>query len=244
MIEVPRFFLQNVLEQMLDHFLGECFTAQRRERRDAHERAFKATDIATDAVGEEFEDFVRQLDLHPSRFLAQNRQPRFDGRWLKLGGQSPFEPRDQAVLEVRDFRRRAIARQHDLFVPVKESVEGVKKLLLRAFFAAKELNVVNAKQIGLTIALAKLDQIIVLNGVDELVDEQFARKIDHFGVFLFREHVLTDRLHQVRLAEANAAVNKKRIVGAGWCLSDGETGRVRNFIVRPDYEGFESVARI
>src|SRR5205807_329520 len=65
---------------------------------------------------------------------------------------------------------------------VEERVEGVKKLFLRAFFAAEKLNVVNAEQIGLAITLAEFDQVIVLNRVDEFVDEKLARKINHMKV--------------------------------------------------------------
>src|SRR5205085_10726424 len=105
---------------------------------------------------------------------------------------------------------------------------GVKEFLLRALFAAEKLNVVNAEQVGLAIALAEFDQIVVLNRVDELVDEKLARKINHLHVvFLLREHVRTNRLHQMRFAQPDTAVNKKRVVSAGRRLRDRETGRVR-----------------
>jgi hypothetical protein len=131
-----------------------------------------------------------------------------------------------------------------LFVSIEERVECVKKFLLRTFFAAEELNVVNAKQIGLAIAFAEFDQVIVLNRVDEFVDEKFARKINHLHVFLFRQNVLADRLHQVRLAKTDAAVDKKRVVSARRRLRHSEAGRMRDFIIRPDHEGFKCVARI
>ena len=60
--------------------------------------------------------------------------------------------------------------------------------------------------------------------------------IDHLRVFLFRPDVLADRLHQVRLAESDAAVNEERVVGARGRLRDRETGGVRDFIVRTDHE--------
>ena len=63
-------------------------------------------------------------------------------------------------------------------------------------------------------------------------------------VFLFRADVLADRLHQVRLAQPDAAVNEERIVGAGRRLRDRETRRVRDLVVRTDDERLESVARI
>src|SRR5436305_9390272 len=128
------------------------------------------------------------------------------------------------MLEIRNLRRRPVAREHNLFVAVEQRIEGVKKFLLRAFLAAEKLNVVNTEQIGLAITLPEFDQIVVLNRVDEFVDEKLARKINHLGVFLFRQSILADRLHQMRFAKTDTAINKKRIVSAGRGLRDGQTG--------------------
>ncbi len=148
------------------------------------------------------------------------------------------------MLEVRDLGRRPIAREHDLFMPVEEGVERVEKFLLRALFAAEELNVVDQQQIGLPVAFAKFDQVIVLDGVDEFVDEKFARKVHHLRVFLFHPDVLPDRLHQVRLAESHPAVNEERVVSARGRLRDRETGGVRDLVIRADHERFESIPGI
>src|SRR5688572_13164099 len=98
---------------------------------------------------------------------------------------------------------------------IEERVEGVEELLLRAFLAAEELDVVDQQQVRLAITLPELYQRAVLDRVDEFVDEELTREIHHLRVLLFREDVLADRLHQVRLAEPDAAVNEERVVGAG-----------------------------
>ena len=182
--------------------------------------------------------------LQGVRFLAQNRHARFHIGRLQLRGQSPFETRNQPMLEIRNLGGRAIARKHDLFMPVEERVEGVEKFFLRALLAAEELDVVDQEQIGLPIAFAEFHQLVVLDRVDEFVDEKLARKIHDLRVFLFRPDVLADRLHQMRLAEPDAAVNEERVVGSGRRLRDGETRGVRDLVVRPDDERFETVARI
>src|SRR3984893_13781439 len=97
---------------------------------------------------------------------------------------------------------------------VEECVEGVEEFLLRTFFAAEKLDVIDQEQVGLAITLSEFDQIAVLDRVDELVNEELAREIHHFARFLLRPNVLPDRLHQVRFAQADAAVDKKRIVSA------------------------------
>ena len=83
----------------------------------------------------------------------------------------------------------------------------------------------------------------MLDRVDELVDEQFAGEVHHLS-FLLRPSILAYGLHQVRLAKADAAVNKERVVGPGRRLRDGQTGGMRNLIVRADYERFKGVSWI
>src|SRR5438270_6498302 len=179
----PSFLLQNVLEQMLDDFAGKLFATERSERRHPHERAFQATNVAANAVGQEFENLVRQFDLHPPRFFPENGKARLDCWRLQLRSQAPLKTRHQPMLEIRDLRGRPVGREDDLLVSVEERIERVKKFLLRTFFAAEKLNVVNTDQIGLAITLPEFDQIVVLNRVDEFVDEKLARKINHLGVF-------------------------------------------------------------
>src|ERR1051326_703550 len=192
---VARFLLQKILEQMFDRF-GRGFAAtERGVGRNPDQRALQPAHVGANAIRQEFENLVAQFDLQGSRFLAQNGETSLHRRRLEFGGQTPLETRNQPVLEIGDLGGRPIAGKDNLLVAVKEGVESVKKFLLRAFFAAKKLNVVDQKQIGLAIALSELDQIAVLDRIDEFVDEKLARKINHLGVFLFSEHELSDRLH-------------------------------------------------
>src|SRR5437867_10703702 len=94
------------------------------------------------------------------------------------------------------------------------------------------MNVVDQKQIGLTVTLPEFDQRAVLDRIDEFVNEKLARNVNDSRVFLFREHELADRLHEVRLAQTDAAVDEQRVVGAGGRLCDGQARRVRDLVVR------------
>src|SRR4030095_775910 len=130
-------------------------------------------------------------------------------------------------------------REDNLFMAVEKGVEGVKKFLLGTFLATEEMNVVNQEKVSLAIALAELDQVVVLDRVDEFIDEQFAREIHHAGAFAARPKVLADRLHEMCFAKPNASINEERVVGLGRRLRDGQARGVRNLIVRPDHERFE-----
>ena len=96
-------------------------------------------------------------------FLLQNGQAHFDVRRLQVGDQTPFEARDEAMLEVLDFAGRTVAGQDDLLVRFVQGVEGVEEFLLNAFLAGEELDVVDQQHIGLAVFFAELDQLVVLD---------------------------------------------------------------------------------
>ena len=55
---------------------------------------------------------------------------------------------------------------------------------------------------------------------------------------------MADRVHQMGLAQADAAVQVKRVVRAGRGLADGHRGRVGELVRRADHERFERVAGV
>src|SRR5205823_2411385 len=142
---------------------------------------------------------------------------------------------------IGNLGRRAVARENNLFMPVEKGVEGVKKFLLRALLAAEKLNVVDQEEVCLSIAFAKLNQVVVLNCVDKFVDKKFARKVHDLCIFLFHPNVLTDRLHQVCLAKSDPAVIKAGVIR--WCrrLCSSRTRPMRNLFIRSDDKCFELV---
>ena len=58
-----------------------------------------------------------------------------------------------------------------------------------------------------------------------------------------RQHVVADRVHQVRLAQADAAVEKQRVVRPRRRFGDRAARRVRELIRGTDDERVERVAR-
>src|SRR5438874_13006580 len=127
---------------------------------------------------------------------------------------------------------------------VKERVERMEKFLLRPLVTTEKLNVVNQKKVGLAITFPEFYQIAVLYRVDELVDEQLTRDVEHPYVFPFSPDKVADGLHQMGLAQTDATVNKQRVVRSRRRLRDRETGCVRDFVVRADDERFKRVPRI
>src|SRR6266581_5425624 len=145
------------------------------------------------------------------------------------------------MLQVCDLRSGPVAGEDDLFMPIEKRVERLEEFFLRTIFASEKLDIVDQKKISLAITLPEFDQIAVLDRVDELVDEQFTREVYHLHIFLLRPDVLTNRLHQMRLAETDPAVNEQRVVRARRRLRHGKTRCMRDFVVRTDHERFKRV---
>ena len=58
------------------------------------------------------------------------------------------------------------------------------------------------------------------------------------------EDALADRLEQVRLAQADAAVDEQRVVGLAGLLGDGDAGGVRQAVAGAGDEVFEDVVGV
>ena len=79
---------------------------------------------------------------------------------LDVGDQSPLESRAQPLLESGNFMGRTIAADDDLLLRVVQRVEGVEELVLRAFLARDELNVVDEQHVDAAIARAEIEDAI------------------------------------------------------------------------------------
>ena len=184
------------------------------------------------------------VDAHELRLLVENGQAHFDVRRLQIGDQTPFEPRDQAVFEVLNFAGRAVAGEHDLLVRLVQRVEGVEKFLLNALLAGQKLDVVNQQHVGLPVFLAEPGELVVLDAVNVFVGEFFGRDIGDARAFLVAGDVLADGVQQMGLAQADAAVKEKRVVGFAGRLGDGQRGGVGEIVVVADDKRVERVLGI
>ena len=140
-----------------------------------------------------------------------------------------------------DFAGRPVAGEHDLFVPLVQRVEGVEKLLLNPLLAREKLDVVNQQHVRLTVFLAELGELVVLDAVNVFVGELFGRNVRDARAFLVARRVLADGMEQMCLAQPDAAVKKKRIVGFSGCLGDGQRGRVGKVVVVADNKRVKGV---
>ena len=221
---VTALFVQDFAEQSLHHGEGQFLAGEGGEGGDADEGAFETADVGADAVGQEIDDVLRQLRAHGLGLFAQNGQAGFDVGRLHFGDQAPFKAGNQALLQVLDFRRGAVAGEDDLFVGLVQGVEGVEEFLLDPLLAGQELDIVNEQHVGLAVFAAEADQLVVLDGVNVFVGEFLRGKISDAGDFFVGGHMLADGVEQVRLAQSDSAVKEQRVVGFAGGLGDRHGG--------------------
>ena len=129
----------------------------------------------------------------------------------------------------------------DLLAGLVEVVERVEELLLRALLAGDELDVVDQEEIDGAVLGAELRGAVVADRVDELVREALGREIEQAEARVEARDLVADRVEQVRLAEADAAVDEERVVGLRGQLGDRLAGGLRELVGVADHEGIEGV---
>ena len=88
----------------------------------------------------------------------------------------------------------------------------MEELGLRAFFAGKKLNVVDEQHVDRSIAFAEIDDSIVADRVDHLVHESLGRDVRQLEIAIVLKDVLTDGMHQMRLAQSHSSIDEERVV--------------------------------
>ena len=123
-------------------------------------------------------------------------------------------------------------------------VEGVEKFLLHRLFSCDKLNIVDHQKIHVAVPLPKLHVFTGADRFDHIVREHFAGHVhDARGGICFL-HGVTDRMHQMRLAQAHAAVQEQRIIRHARRLDDRKRRRVRKVVGLADHKRIERVFRI
>ena len=203
------------------------------------EHAFQFADVVAHLVGDKGQDLVGHGNAALLRLRLQNRRPRLDVRHLDVGHQAPFKAGLQPLLQGDHRLRRPVAGKHQLLAAAVQIVEGVEHLFLGAFLAGNELDIVDQQHVRRAILFAELGHVLRADRLDELVGEGLGGDITDGAPLL--QAVVPDGMQEVGLAQANAAVNKERIIMAAGVLRDGDGGRVSQAIAGTDDERVEDV---
>ena len=144
------------------------------------------------------------------------------------------QPRFQPRLQALDFARIAVAGQDDLLLAVEQRVEGVEELFLGAVLAGEELDVVDQQRVDLLeLALERVHRL-VLQRLHHRAEELLGAQVHHPHGRVGRAHRVAGGEHQVGLAQAGAAVQQQRVVGAVAGLLRGLQAAARpSWLLRP-----------
>ena len=115
--------------------------------------------------------------------------------------------------------------------------------------AADELHVVDHQQIDRAELLLEVHRRLEAQCPDELVHEFLGRQVDHLAVRGLLADMPGDRMHQMGLAEPDAAVEEQRVERhrvnrAGASLGDPPGGGMGQFVGFADDEVLEGEARV
>ena len=120
-----------------------------------------------------------------------------------------------------------------------ERVEGVEKLLLRAVLAGEELDVVDQQHVDRPVLGPELAHPGGLDRGDDLVHELLRGEVGHALLGELAVDLVSDGVHQVGLAEPDAAVEEQRVVALPRGVGDRLRRRVGEPRVAAHHEGAE-----
>ena len=137
-----------------------------------------------------------------------------------------------------------VGAQHDLLAILVDGVERVEELFLRSFLVRDELDVVDQQEVDPAVACPEVIDLALLDARDELVGELLGCGVDDALPRELGRDLVADGMHQVGLAEPDAAVQEERVVRVTRALRHRQAGRVGQAIGGPDDEVVEGIARV
>jgi len=177
------------------------------EGNDLGDGALEVADIGVDVLGDELEDVVGKDATMELCLVAEDGDAGLEAGCVEARHEPPLEAGEEALFEAGEFLRRAVAG-----------------LLLCGFLraACQEMDVIDEHGVEAAEDAAEPLRLPMLDGGDKVVHEAFAGQEEHAHLRVIVEQAMGDRLHQVCLAQTNAAVEEEGVVGVAGVLGDGE----------------------
>src|SRR5439155_14796560 len=98
----------------------------------------------------------------------------------------------------------------------------------------QELDVVDQQQVDVPVLVAKRERLRMLDRIDHLVREVLRRHVTPPGIAKLVPHRVSERVQQVRLAQARTPENEQWVVSVSRILGDGETSGMRETVTTAD----------
>jgi len=240
---------QDVGQAILRQIKRDLAPDQAGEGEKPGQRAFQHANIGGDPVGKKLQHPRRQFQ--PAVLLAVNlglllqhaKAQLIVGR-VQVNDQTALQAALDAVLEILDLARRAVGGNHDLLVLVDQRIEGMKELFLRRFLAGDELDIIDHQHVDRAKEPLEIHDLLFAQGLDEAVHELLGGKVKHPQVRLAGLQFMRDRMHQMGLAQPDAAIKEQGIEGDRAALGHPARGGMGQLIGLADDEAGKGEARI
>ena len=235
---------QNILQHVLGRLQGNRSADQIGIGDDPIERAFQLAHVGGDLMGEKFQNLGRYLNAHIFRLRLQYAVAQLIGRRMDIRHQSPPKPRFHTLFHALQIVWRFVGRNDHLAVLIHQGIEGMEEFFLCAVLAGDELDIVDHQDIDRTELLLEGDGVPETQGPDELIHEFFGRQVNDPLLGLGLADVPRDRVHEMGLAEPDAAIEEKRIIGRDVGFRDAARGGKGKFVRLADDEILEGKSEI
>ncbi|MDT4849219.1 hypothetical protein FQZ97_833340 [compost metagenome] len=137
-----------------------------------------------------------------------------------------------------------VAGQHDVRLARQQGLEGVEEFFLRALFVGEELHVVDQQQIQRVVTLLELVEGLALVGLDHIRHKLLGVDVENLGLWTIGQQVVADGVHQVGLAQADAAVDEQRVVELAQAARHVHGGGARHAVGRALHQGGKRQRRV
>ena len=211
---------------------------------DLAQRAFELAHVGAHVLGDEEGDVLGHRRRLLVGLLHQDRDPHLELGRLDRDGQPGVEARGQALVDVDQSLRIGVAGHDDVRALGEQRLEGVEELLLRALLAGEELDVVDQQQVERVVLRLQLVEGLALVVLHHVGDELLGVQVEDARIGPVGEQRVADGVDQVRLAEADAAVDEERVVHEAGRAGDVQRGGARHLVGAAGNQRVEGQRRI
>ena len=235
---------QQVAQRFAHQLDVDGAAAETRVGEDVLQRAFEFAHVGAHVLGDEEGDVLGQLLALGLRLVHQDGDAHFQARRLHRHAQAGIETRHQALRDVGQALGIGVAGHHDMALLGQQRLEGVEEFFLCLFLAGEELHVVDQQQVERVVARLELVEGVAARGGDHVVHELFGVDVEHACLRALLQQLVAHRLQQVRLAQADAAIDEQRVVLDAGLARHMQRGGARHAVGRAFDQVVESAVAV
>lgn len=112
----------------------------------------------------------------------------------------------------------------------------MEKFFLCRFLSYNKLNIIDKKNINVSVFFTKLGHcrvISITDCFDQFVGKLFTGNVKYFAVFIMINNEMSNRMHQMSFSQTCTAIDKEWIVGITWDSATARAAAWANLLLLP-----------